>query len=92
VPINTPKSYTADTTAPQSESLMLGKDGSLYFRNKKMGVTQLEQELKEATALHSDLRVVLSADGTTPHSKIVELLDLARRCGVKKLALGVTKP
>jgi len=45
-----------------------------------------------AASLDPEVRVVLSADGTTPHSKIVELLDMARRCGVKKLALGVTKP
>jgi biopolymer transport protein ExbD len=92
LPVSTPKAYTADTTAPRSESLVLSKDGALSFRNKKMDAATLEKELKSAAALDSDIRVVLSADGSTPHSKIVELLDLARRCGVKKLALGVTKP
>jgi biopolymer transport protein ExbD len=92
LPVSTPKSYTADTTAPRSESLVLSKDGTLSFRNKKMDVATLEKELKSASALDSEIRVVLSADGNTPHFRIVELLDLARRCGVKKLALGVTKP
>jgi biopolymer transport protein ExbD len=92
LPIATPKAYTADTTAPRSESLVLSKDGTLNFRNKKMDVAALETELKSAASLDPEVRVVLSADGTTPHSKIVELLDMARRCGVKKLALGVTKP
>jgi biopolymer transport protein ExbD len=92
LPIATPKAYTADVTAPRSESLVLTKEGALYFRNKKMDAEGLEKELKSAASLDSEIRVVLSAEGTTPHSRIVELLDLARRCGVKKLALGVTKP
>ena len=92
LPVATPKAYTADTTAPRSESLVLAQDGSLYFRNKKMDIIRLESELKAAAALDSDIRVVFSAGGDTRHSKVVELLDLARRCGVKRLALGVTKP
>ena len=92
LPVNVPKAYTADTTAPRSESLVLGRDGSLYFRNKKMDAVELERELKEAAELNSELRVVLSTEASTPHGKVVELLDLARRCGVHKLALGVSKP
>lgn len=92
LPVATPKSYTADLTAPRSDSLVLDKDGSLHFRNKKMNAAELEKELKSDAALDPDMRIVLSADGTTPHARIVELLDLARRCGVKRLALGVTKP
>lgn len=92
LPVVTPKAYTADTTAPRSEALVLSTDGTLYFRNKKMDAAALEKELKSAAALDPEIRVVLSADGTTPHNRIVELLDLSRRCGVKKLALGVTKP
>ena len=92
LPVNVPKAYTADDTAPRSESLVLASDGSLHFRNKKMDAVELERELKEAAELNSELRVVLSAGASTPHGKVVELLDLARRCGVRKLALGVSKP
>jgi biopolymer transport protein ExbD len=92
VPVNTPKSYSAESTAPASESLVLNRKGEVFFKNKKTDMASLKKDLKEQAALHSDLRVVLSADGDVPHYKVVELLDLARTSGVKRLALGVTKP
>ncbi len=92
VPVTVPKSYTAEATAPASEALVLTREGDVYFRKKKTDLEGLRKELREAAALHSDLRVVLSADAGTPHARVVELLDLARASGVKRLALGVAHP
>jgi len=92
VPVTPPKSYTSESTAPASESLALTRKGEVYFRNKKTTLEALKKDLAEQATLHSDLRVVLSADADVPHEKVVELLDLARQSGVKRLALGVIKP
>ena len=91
VPVATPKSYTSESTAPASESLSLTAKGELYFKGKKLDEDALRKALAEEASLHSDLRVVLSADGQVPYPRVVEVLDLARQAGVKKLALGVTK-
>ena len=92
VPVSNPKSYTSENTAPASESLVLDALGGIHFKNKKVTEDELRKLLTEEAALHSDLRVVLSADEKVPYPKVVELLDLARQSGVKKLALGVKQP
>jgi biopolymer transport protein TolR len=92
VPVSVPKAYTSEATAPASEALVLTRTGDVFFRKRKMDLETLKRELSEAAALHSDLRVVLSADAAAPHARVVELLDLARASGVKRLALGVSRP
>jgi biopolymer transport protein ExbD len=89
VGVSNPKSYTSEATAPGSESLVVTASGELRYKNKKVTEEDLARVLKEDAALHSDLRVVLSADASVPYPRVVEVLDLARRAGVKRLALGV---
>ena len=91
LPISTPKSYTSESTAPASQALVLTKTREFYYRNKKVTEQELKSRLAEDVALNPDLRVVLSADTSTPHGEVVALIDLARALGVKKIALGVVR-
>src|SRR5690242_11500501 len=74
VPVSVPKAYSANPTAPASQSLVLGLQGEIFYQGVKMGKEELTRRLKEATTLNPDLRLVLSADASTPHGKVVELL------------------
>jgi biopolymer transport protein ExbD len=92
VPVNVPKSYTSNPTAPASQALVLTLKGEIYYQNKKIDKDQLASLLKEAFALNPELRVVLSADAAVTHGKVVELLDIVRQAGITKIALGVANP
>ena len=92
LPVSTPKAYTADPTAPASQSLVLNLKGEIFYQNHKMVPNELKLKLREAAALNPELRIILSADASVPHGKVVELIDLIRQAGVTKIALGVSKP
>jgi biopolymer transport protein ExbD len=92
VPVNVPKSYTANQTAPASQSLVLTPQGEILYQNKKITKDELQQTLREQSALNPEIRIVLSADKDTTHGKVVEILDLIRQAGVVKIALGVSNP
>jgi biopolymer transport protein ExbD len=92
VPVSVPKAFTANPTAPASQSLVLNLKGEIYYQNQKVSPDQLRTILRDAAILNPDLRIVLSADASALHGKVVELLDLARQAGVTKIALGVTQP
>jgi len=92
LPVHVPKAYTASPTAPESQSLVLGLQGDLFYRDKKISREDLLETLKQSLLIHPDLRVVLSADGSTPHGQVVEILDLVRQAGVTQIALGVSRP
>jgi len=45
---------------------------------------------REAQAKNPELRAVIRADGTVPHSRVIRALDLLKQAGVSKIAFGVT--
>jgi biopolymer transport protein ExbD len=92
IPVNTPKAFTSNPTAPTSQSLVLNTKDEIFYRGQKMDKAPLQKTLQEAAALNPELRIVLSADAGVSHGKVVELIDLARQAGVTKIALGVTQP
>ena len=92
VPVNVPKAYTSNPTAPTSLALVLNNKGVIFFQNKKIEKDALRNQLRENASLNPELRIVLSADADVSHGKVVELLDLARQAGVTKIALGVANP
>ncbi len=92
VPVNLPKAYTSNPTAPATQSLVLNLKGEIFYQGKKTEKAQLANLLKQASAANPDLKLVLSADSAMTHGKVVELLDLVRQSGVTKVALGVTPP
>jgi len=92
IPVNVPKAYTSNPTAPATEALVLTIRGDIYFKNKKISRGELSRELKNEASGNPDLRIVLSADSNATHGKVVELLDLVRQAGVTKIALGVAAP
>jgi len=92
VPVNVPKAYTSNPTAPASLALVLNTRGEIFFQNKKIEKDALRGQLREMATLNPELRIVLSADAEVSHGKVVELLDLTRQAGVTKIALGVANP
>ncbi len=92
VPVSLPKALTSDPTAPESQAVVLTEKGELYFQNLPIEKGKLADVLQQAVARNPDLRIVLSADASIPHGRVVELLDLIRTAGVNKVALGVSKP
>jgi|SRR5579859_3609646 len=92
LPVSTPKALTANPTAPASQAVVLNLQGEVFYQNRKINPEELKQKLREAGVLNPDLRIVLSADASVSHGKVVELIDLIRQAGVTKIALGVSKP
>jgi biopolymer transport protein ExbD len=88
--VETPKALTHDPAAPSSVSLVLTAQGEVFFQNRRLAGEDLIQALRAQAVRDPDTRLVLSADASIPHGKVVELLDLARQAGITKAALGVT--
>jgi biopolymer transport protein ExbD len=45
---------------------------------------------KEALAKNPDLRVVIRADASVQHGRVIRALDLLKQAGISKIAFGVT--
>jgi len=83
----------ADTLRDRPREIVVGvsADGR-YVVNKKpvdgRNVETLTAELAAAAAGSSDMVVIVSADATTPHQSVVNVMDAARRAGLARLAFA----
>jgi biopolymer transport protein ExbD len=84
-----PKAATGDTMQVVF-AVALNKDGGAFIDGKPVPNDEIikaraEEELK----LHSDLRVVIQADGDVPHKRVIHVMDLLSQAQITQIAFGV---
>ncbi|NLH47359.1 MAG: biopolymer transporter ExbD [Myxococcales bacterium] len=89
IKVELPKAVTAETSDPQTFSIVLTKDGELYLNGTKTDEAQLEATIVERVKNNPDLQAVISADKMAYHGDVIKLIDMVRRNGVRKFALNV---
>jgi biopolymer transport protein ExbD len=83
----------ADTLRDRPKEIIVAvsSDGR-YAVNKKSvdgrNVEALTAELVAAAAGASDMVVIVSADATSPHQSVINVMDAARRAGLARLAFA----
>jgi biopolymer transport protein ExbD len=87
--VDLPKTATSDEPGATPSTVVLQKDGTLYFNDEVILESELLAQLKTAAATAPDLTLVVSADKDVPHGKVVHLLDATKAAGVQKFAINV---
>ncbi|MBI2882891.1 MAG: biopolymer transporter ExbD [Candidatus Methylomirabilis oxyfera] len=89
MPIDLPKAGTGQQGMREHAAVTLTKDGQLYLDKQPISVDQLRERLKGLLAVNPELTVILSADETVSHGRVVEAMDVARWAGVSRMAIAV---
>jgi biopolymer transport protein ExbD len=86
--VSLPKSTEASAQEPVDRVITVGEDGQFQYGDQ-MGLDEqaLEAAVRESLAGNPDAVVVLRADEASTYQKYIQALDVAKRCGVKKLVL-----
>lgn len=81
--------HVAEGEAPK-DPLVVGvaADGRLFARGQFMDSTGLAELLREAHATSPDTVVIVDADGTLPHRKVVDVIDAVRAAGFAVVGIG----
>lgn len=87
--VNLPHAVTAQHKVSRTVTLTLTKEGSLYFNKEPVcspeeaasRLAQWKQTVPEAT-------VVINADRSVEHGRVVALMDTVRRIGVARMAIA----
>jgi biopolymer transport protein ExbD len=88
IPLDLPRGETGEAlSAPLSISIDRG--GQLYLDGVALGVERLQQQLRALPGAKSALRVVIAADGSVEHRRVVQLIDLLRREQITQFAINV---
>lgn len=87
--VNLPHAVTARDEVRQLVTLTLTKEGDIYFN--KEPVSSQEEVVSRLTQWKGKGTldtIVINADRSVEHGKVVEIMDAARRSGVTRMAIA----
>ncbi|AKV01432.1 Biopolymer transport protein ExbD/TolR [Labilithrix luteola] len=87
--VELPKSASSDDAVTSTAQVSVSKEGKYYFKQEPVSEDELVAKLREAKAGGAELNLVISADTTAQHGKVVHVIDLAKREGISKFAINV---
>ncbi|MBI2487572.1 MAG: biopolymer transporter ExbD [Deltaproteobacteria bacterium] len=88
--IKLPKAASAEPVKTEQLTINLTKDGKLYLNDKTTTLEGLSETLRKNQ--NKESLVIIRADDSVPHGKVVELMDTVRTHGFSKLAIAVVQP
>ncbi len=88
--LDLPQTSTHDITKQESYTLFITKDEALYLNKEPIALKNLPDRLKKISS-ESDEGIILKADEKTRYGFVVEVMDLVKQSGIKKLIVA-TQP
>jgi biopolymer transport protein ExbD len=81
-------SSTASLAVPKTIVISVSNSGQIFTNAIPVSIGELEQKLRDAMSVTPDLPIVLKGDRAVQYEKIMEVLDLCSRLGVKSIGLA----
>ena len=91
IQVNLPKSTIAERREPEDVTLILTREKALYLNDRRVTVPELWGRLVDMYRRRPDFMLVIKADRQVPHGSVVEVMDIAKQAGVRRLAIA-TRP
>jgi biopolymer transport protein ExbD len=87
--VKLPKAASAEPVKAEQLTINLTEDGKLYLNDKTTTLDGISETLRKNQ--NKESLVIIRADDSVPHGKVVELMDTARTQGFTKLAIAVVQ-
>jgi biopolymer transport protein ExbD len=81
-------SSTASLAVPKTKVISVANGGQIFMDAIPVSVGELESKLRDALAVTPDLPVVLKGDRAVQYEKIMTVLDICGRVGIKSIGLA----
>jgi biopolymer transport protein ExbD len=91
LPVNLPRASTAEVQKTQQITVSLDEQGELTVNSKPAEIGQLKAEIEKLIAAESDTTVIINADRTVEHGRVVEVIDRVRQIPQVQLAIAAKK-
>ncbi|MBI4228172.1 MAG: biopolymer transporter ExbD [Deltaproteobacteria bacterium] len=88
--VKLPKASSAEPVRAEELTINLTSDGKIYLNDKLITLENLSQKLKEKQ--DKDSLVIIRADSSVTHGRVVEAMDSVRTNGFSRLAIAVDQP
>lgn len=88
--VKLPKASSAEPIRAEELTINLTADGKTYLNDKVITLDKLSQKLKEKK--DKDSLVIIRADSSVTHGRVVEAMDTIKTNGFSRLAIAVDQP
>jgi biopolymer transport protein ExbD len=88
--VELPKSASSDETTSRTYVVTITGAGELSFNDQPTTLEALGNQLKAARA-EKEVQLVITADRTAQHGRVVEVIDTAKQANVTKFAINVER-
>lgn len=89
--VNLPKAKSAKPQKVVRATVTLDAKGNLYLNKNRLQVEELPGSIRQLTQSGQDLVVVLNADGSVRHDRVVAVMDQVRQVQGAKLAIATQR-
>jgi biopolymer transport protein TolR len=89
--VDLPQAPTKQMDMPQSISVTIRSDGSLYIDGRQVTMEELQRNLRQLSSANPDIGVVVKADQDITHGAWVEVGAKMQEAGITHLGIA-TKP
>lgn len=90
--VNLPKGAMREVNvASQDVTIAITQDGKMVIKGQPVDATQLAKIFADAKASNPDTQVVVQADESTHHGKVVGVMELAKTAGLHRLAIATRR-
>jgi len=88
IPVDLPQAATGESVA-RTLAISLDRAGGLYLDGSAVSEADLHARVAAVKRARPDVRAVIAADGSVPHRRVIQLIDLLRQEHVTEFALDV---
>ena len=88
IKLDLPTSQSSVPLEQKEAVLVISTAGQMFLNRESVNLDNLEERLRLALPQMKDQALVLKADKDVTHGLVVQVMDMAKRSGVKKLIIG----
>ncbi|HEY9885333.1 MAG TPA: biopolymer transporter ExbD [Thermosynechococcaceae cyanobacterium] len=89
--VNLPKAQSAKPQKTMRATVTVDKQGSLYLNKSPIQIEALSNSVRQLHEPGKDLVVVLNADGSVTHDRVVAVMDQIRQVEGAKMAIATKR-
>lgn len=90
--VNLPKGATKEVSPGSKDvTVAIGSDGKMMVDGKVVDGTELARLFADAKGRDPATQIIVHADETTAHGRVVSVMELAKTAGLSRLAISTRK-
>lgn len=88
IKVDLPKGSSVQRAQETDQVVVVTKEGDVYYRDERVDLATLQAALHQSKQEQPDLRVVIKADKSALHGRVVDIMDMAKTMGIERLAIA----